>query len=80
MSYAYEEYPGQAAEEIIDDWEEQARDRREQRAELIAKALKLTSYSDFDKTVALDFIIKNLFAKGHTCTSLDRREVASRPC
>jgi hypothetical protein len=66
MSYAYEEYPGQAAEEIIDDWEEQARDRREQRAELIAKALKLTSYSDFDKTVALDFIIKNLFAKGHT--------------
>jgi hypothetical protein len=36
------------------------------RAELTAKARNLTSYQDFDKSVALDFIIKNLFAKGHT--------------
>ena len=36
------------------------------RAELTAKARNLTSYQDFDKSVALDFIIKDIFAKGHT--------------
>jgi hypothetical protein len=68
----YEERSG--AEKIIDGWGEEDRradaeaqaDLRAKRAALIANARKLTSYKDFDKSVALDFIIKNLFAKGHT--------------
>jgi hypothetical protein len=36
------------------------------RSDLIGLARPLTYYSDFDKSVALDWIVKGLFAKGHT--------------
>ena len=36
------------------------------RAKLIALARPFTSYENFGKSVALDFIIKDIFAKGHT--------------
>jgi len=36
------------------------------RAKLIAAARPLTYYSDFDKSVPLDWIVKNVLARGHT--------------
>jgi len=37
-----------------------------ERAKLIAVALRLTFYSDFNKSVVLDYVIKDIFARGHT--------------
>jgi hypothetical protein len=41
-------------------------ERAATRAVLIANARPFSLYQEFDKCVALDFIIKNLFARGHT--------------
>jgi hypothetical protein len=36
------------------------------RSDLIALARPLTYYPDFNKSVALDWLVKGIFAKGHT--------------
>ena len=39
---------------------------QDERAELIGAARPLTFYQDFDKSVALDWLVKNVLALGHT--------------